>query len=124
MSVSEAPEPDPQHPMTRAVRLDARLDPPLTAGRVQVREIRMLAGHAAGLHVHDGPVFGSILRGSVVYRIEGEPEVVLRAGDVFHEPAGARIARFDATDQGADFLAYFLLADGAEPGISSPPVDE
>jgi hypothetical protein len=59
--------------------------------------------------VHNGPVVGSILDGSVVFQVAGQPASVLRAGDVFFEPEGERIARFDA---GVTFLAYFLLEDG------------
>ena len=87
---------------------------------VEVREIRILPGHPAGLHVHNGPVVGSILDGSVTYQIEGQPAAVLRVGDVFFEPAGARIARFDAGEEGATFLGYFLLSPGQEPQISIP----
>jgi quercetin dioxygenase-like cupin family protein len=67
--------------------------------------------------VHNGPVFGNIVTGSVVYQIDGQPAVVLRPGDVFYEPEGARIARFDAQEAGATFLAYFLLSPGQEPEL-------
>jgi quercetin dioxygenase-like cupin family protein len=56
----------------------------------------------------------------VVFQIEGEPATVLRPGDVFFEPQGARIARFDAKDDGAVFYAYFLLADGEESAMTFP----
>jgi hypothetical protein len=56
-----------------------------------------------GLHIHNGPVFGSIETGSAVYQIEGEPETVLKPGDVFYEPEGVRIARFDAQEDGVTF---------------------
>jgi quercetin dioxygenase-like cupin family protein len=55
-----------------------------------------------------------------VYQVEGEPETVLRSGDVFYEPEGARIARFDAQDAGVTFLAYFLLGPDQEPELSFP----
>jgi quercetin dioxygenase-like cupin family protein len=87
---------------------------------VEIREIRILPGHAAGLHVHNGPVFGSILAGSVVYQIEGRPTSVLQVGDVFFEPEGERIARFDAGEDGVTFLAYFLLSPGQQPQIVWP----
>jgi hypothetical protein len=41
--------------------------------------------------------------------------VVLRAGDVFYEPEGERIARFDAQADGVTFLAYFLLSRARNP---------
>ncbi|MBV9856945.1 MAG: hypothetical protein JOY82_20910 [Streptosporangiaceae bacterium] len=116
----EADEPAADQPITRTVLLDARLGPVKDISRVQVREIRILPGHPAGLHVHNGPVVGSIAEGSVTYQIEGEPASVLRPGDVFFEPEGARIARFDAGENGVTFLAYFLLSPGQEPEITFP----
>ena len=49
-----------------------------------------------------------------MFQIEGELETVLRPGDVFYEPEGARITRFDAQDAGVTFLAYFLLGPGQD----------
>ena len=109
-----------EQPITRDVLLDARLAQAKDTHRVQVRRIRIVPGHAAGLHVHNGPVVGSIVDGSAVYQVEGEPEAVLRPGDVFYEPEGARIARFDAQDAGVTFLAYFLLGPDQEPELSFP----
>ena len=109
-----------EQPITRDVLLDARLAQAKDTHRVQVRRIRIIPGHAAGLHVHNGPVVGSIVDGSAVYQVEGERETVLRPGDVFYEPEGARIARFDAQDAGVTFLAYFLLGPDQEPELSFP----
>jgi hypothetical protein len=44
----------------------------------------------------------------------------LRAGDVFFEPEGERIARFDAGGDGVTFLAYFLLSPGQDAQITFP----
>ncbi|MGW3495983.1 hypothetical protein [Streptomyces sp. NPDC001020] len=57
-----------------------------------------------------------------VYQIEGEPETVLRPGDVFYEPEGVRIARFDAQEEDVTFFGYFLLADGVNPELVFPEV--
>ena len=110
--------PDPERPISRDVLLDVRLGRAKDTHRIEVRRIQIVPGYAAGLHVHNGPVVGSVIEGSVVFQIEGEPESVLRPGDVFFEPEGARIARFDAQDAGVTFLAYFLLGPGQEPEIS------
>jgi hypothetical protein len=76
---------------------------------------------APGPHVHYGPVVGSILAGSAIYQIEGQPESVLRAGDVFFEPEGERIARFDATtvpvSPGAGEAAGGNYADDSPTGF-------
>jgi quercetin dioxygenase-like cupin family protein len=107
-------------PITRTVLLDQPLPAPHATQRVEIRRITIAPGEAAGLHVHNGPVFGAVETGSVVYRIEGGPESVLRPGDVFYEPEGARIARFDAREDGVTFLGYFLLADGLAAEIEFP----
>ena len=107
-------------PVTRRVLLDARFPQPRTVDRIEAREIVIQPGFAAGLHVHNGPVVGCVLDGSVYYQIEGEPETVLRRGDVFYEPENARIARFDATDEGVTFVGYFPVGPGEEPAIEFP----
>ena len=111
-------EPSGEQPVTRTIVSDVRLPAVKATDRVQVREIRIPPSQAAGVHVHNGPVFGSIVAGSVVYQIDGQPASVLRPGDVFYEPEGERIARFDAQDDGVTFLAYFLLSPGQEPELT------
>lgn len=110
----------PATPLSRVVVMDQALPRPLATRRVEIRRITLAPGYAAGLHIHNGPVFGSIEKGSAVYRIEGEPETVLEPGDVFHEPEGVRIARFDAQEEGVTFLGYFLLADGVNAELVVP----
>jgi quercetin dioxygenase-like cupin family protein len=111
-------EPTQENPVVREVVLDARLDRIKETSRVEVRRISMLPGHPGGLHIHNTPVVGNILEGSVIYQIEGEPEQVLRSGDVFFEPQDVRIARFDARADGVTFLGYFLIGDGEEASLS------
>ena len=113
-------EPSADQPITRTIVSDFRLPAVKATDRVQVREIRILPSQPAGLHVHNGPVFGSIESGSVVYQIDGEAESVLTVGDTFYEPQGARIARFDPLAQGVTFLAYFLLDEGQAAEIEFP----
>ena len=104
-------------PITRETIMDAALDSPKTTSHVEVRRISIVPGFAGGLHTHNGPVLGSIVEGSAIYQVEGGPEQVLRVGDVFVEQEGARIARFDAGDDGVTFLAYFLLGADEVPEI-------
>ncbi|WP_163568310.1 cupin domain-containing protein [Fodinicola feengrottensis] len=54
----------------------------------------------------------------MTFQVKGEPEVVLRPGDVFFEPEGVSISRFDAGSDGATFLGYFLLGIGEKPELS------
>jgi quercetin dioxygenase-like cupin family protein len=109
---------DPDQPVSRETLLDAQLRDAKDTHHVEVRRIRIAPGFAAGPHVHNGPVVGSIVDGSVYFQVEGGPETILKAGDVFFEPEGVRIERFDARNDGVTFLAYFLLAAGQQPELS------
>jgi quercetin dioxygenase-like cupin family protein len=113
-------EPTASEPVVREVLLDARFAAVKATARVEVRRIRILAGTAVGLHVHNTPVVGNIVSGSVIYQIEGEPEQTLRAGDVFYEPQDVRIARFDALEDGVEFLGYFLASEGEDALLTVP----
>ena len=104
--------------VSRAIVLDVPLNPSLDVGRMQVRRITMAPGVAAGAHVHNGPVFGNIVEGSVVYQIEGQPETLLRAGDTFYEPADTVISRFDATGEGVVFYGCFPVRADQEPTLT------
>ena len=115
--MARAGAPTPQDPVVREVTLDVRLPSAKAVRRVQAREIRILPHQAAGLHRHNGPVFGTIVDGAAIYQIEGEAETLLRVGDAFYEPEGARIARFDAAGDGVTFAAFFLVGDGEEPEL-------
>jgi hypothetical protein len=75
--------PTPDQPVVRETLMDVRLPATTHLDRIEVRRIRMLPSHPAGLHVHNGPVVGSIVEGSVVYQIDGEPPSVLGPGEVF-----------------------------------------
>jgi quercetin dioxygenase-like cupin family protein len=105
-------------PVSRAIVLDAVLPAEVEISRVQVRRIRMHAGVAAGRHVHNGPVLGSVVSGSVLFQVAGHAPTVLEPGDVFYEPAETAIDNFDARDEDVEFLAFFPLRDGQEPDIT------
>lgn len=57
-----------EQPITRDVLLDARLAQAKDTHRVQVRRIRIVPGHAAGLHVHK---FGHFRRRWSPGRLDG-----------------------------------------------------
>jgi quercetin dioxygenase-like cupin family protein len=106
--------------ITRTTLADVALAQAKTVERIEIRRIRIPAGVAGGLHIHNCPVVGCILEGSVAYQVEGERVVVLVPGDVFYEAEGARIARFDALDDDVTFVAHFLLSVGQQPELDVP----
>lgn len=105
--------------ITRTVVADIEL-PAKTVERIETRRIRIPAGVAAGLHIHNCPVVGTVVEGSVAYQVEGEPAATLAPGDVFYEAEAARIARFDALDDDVVFIAHFLLSSGQQPELEVP----
>ena|SRR5579875_2150659 len=104
-------------PMTREIVLDVALAG-LPVDRVEVRRIVMPPNLAPGAHVHNGPVLGCIVEGSVLFQVAGAPETVLHAGDVFYEPADTRIEHFDALADGVTFIGYFPLTAGQQAELT------
>lgn len=88
---------------------------------VEVRRITLLPNVEGGAHVHNGPVFGVIELGSVVFQVGSEPPRTLTRGEVFYEPADDTITRWDATDEGVTFVGYFLLGADQTPELTPVP---
>jgi quercetin dioxygenase-like cupin family protein len=60
----------------------------LTGWQVTFLELSFPAGLIAPSHRHPGFVLGYVLEGKYRLHVEGAPEAVLSAGDVFYEPPG------------------------------------
>lgn len=91
--------------------LDVALAGPLAVERSRMTRIELGPGQPAGLHRHPCDVVGYVLAGTIRFQVAGRPEVLLHAGEAFHEPRDARIPHFDnASDtEPAIFLACYLL---------------
>jgi hypothetical protein len=73
-----------------------------------------------GYRFPDHVVWGHRTRSSGAETSVHSQASVLQAEDVFFEPEGERIARFDADDDGGTFLTYFLISPGQNPQIIQP----
>lgn len=74
-------------------------------------------------HRHSGPAFGYVLEGEMVFELEGEPERVIRAGEVFWEPGGDVIHYQDGNnrdDTPVRFTVTMLCAPGQEMFVLVP----
>lgn len=94
--------------------------------QVEIGDFHFKPGQVAPIHTHDAPAVGYVAKGEIIYQVEGEKQQILSAGDVFYEPAGPRILRFDnasATEE-AIFLD-FNLEQVDEPFIvfEKPPTE-
>jgi quercetin dioxygenase-like cupin family protein len=104
-------------PVSRTTLLDQQLPDGVAPSRVEVRRITIAPSVAGGAHRHNGAVLGNIESGSVVFQLGDGPSTILQAGDVFYEPAHAVVSKFDATNEGVTFIAYFLLESDQAPEI-------
>jgi quercetin dioxygenase-like cupin family protein len=87
---------------------------PLSAvpDRVEAYRVELPPGQPAGPHFHPGPVTGYVESGLIAFERDGQPVRELRPGDVFFEPAGEVIHRFDnsSDSEPATFIAFYLLS--------------
>jgi quercetin dioxygenase-like cupin family protein len=79
--------------------------------RVAAYRVELPPGQAAGPHFHPGAVTGYIESGLIAFERDGQPVRELRPGEVFFEPAGETIHRFDnlSDREPAVFIAFYLL---------------
>jgi len=94
--------------------------------QVEVGDFHFTPGQVAPVHTHRAPAVGLVTKGTIIYQVEGEAPQLLQTGDVFYEPAGPRILRFDnfsATEE-AIFIDFNLEQVG-EPFIvfEQPPTE-
>ena len=109
--------------IVRVPLLDAALEARPEIWEVRSARIELGAAQEAGRHRHPCDVVGYIAAGTIRFQVEGEEERTLRAGDAFHEPAGAPIAHFDnaSADEPATFIAFYLLPPGEDTLIEMLP---
>ncbi len=103
-------EANAQNKIVRNELLNARIGERLIS-KVKVVEIEFMAGQKAPLHKHPCPVIGSIVEGQCLVQVDGEPAMILKAGDAFFEPADKPIVHFDnySEKEPMKFIAYYLL---------------
>lgn len=105
-------------PVTRIELLSEVLAKTENISRVEIKEIEISTRLTDIPHKHPCTVIGQILEGSIVFQIEDQAEIILKAGDAFIEPADTQITRFDNLGPGkARFLACYLISDDDGPLI-------
>jgi len=94
---------------------------PRNVAKIQAGDFHFRPGQIAPVHTHDAPAVGYVAKGVIIAQVEGSEPQFLRAGDVFYEPAGPRIMRFDnaSPTQEAIFIDVNLQQAG-EPFIVFP----
>jgi quercetin dioxygenase-like cupin family protein len=80
---------------------------------IQVR-IDFACGSKFGKHSHPGEEIIYVLEGSIRYKVEGKPTVILKAGDVLFIPAGTIHAAENAGTTNASELATYIVERGKQ----------
>jgi quercetin dioxygenase-like cupin family protein len=78
---------------------------------VEAYRVELPPGQPAGPHFHPGAVTGYVESGLIAFERNGQRVRELRPGDVFFEPAGGAIRRFDNLSdlESVTFIAFYLL---------------
>ena len=102
--------------IVRVSLLEAALEGQPEIAHVRCARIELAPEQATGRHRHPCAVVGHVVAGTIRFQVEGEEEQTLRAGDAFHEPAGAPMAHFDnaSKHEPAQFIAFYLLPPGED----------
>jgi quercetin dioxygenase-like cupin family protein len=68
------------------------------------------------IHTHPAVCVGYVTKGGIIFQVEGEKPQIIRSGDVFYEPTGPRIMRFDNTSATTETIFIdFCLEQVGEP---------
>jgi quercetin dioxygenase-like cupin family protein len=97
-------------------RVTPVLDFPFRHGLV-VQAIRVdyePAGFTRGTHRHPAGAYVYVIDGSLMFGIDGDEPVLLKAGESFYEPPGAlhSVSRNASQDLPASMIAFFVLGEG------------
>jgi quercetin dioxygenase-like cupin family protein len=66
-------------------------------------------------HRHSGPAFGYVVKGEMIFELEGEPERVIKAGEAFSEP-GFDVIHYQDGNNLADAESAFVVTMFCVPG--------
>ena len=79
--------------------------------------VTLQPGAEVAFHVHPGDEAGYIVQGAVIWKVRGQPDKTLRAGDGFFNPRGSAHSLV-ATESGARVFSAWVV-DKGKP-MSSP----
>jgi quercetin dioxygenase-like cupin family protein len=78
------------------------------------------AGTAIGFHEHPGDEAGYIIKGSVIWKVRGQPDKTLKAGDSFFNPRGS-VHSVVSADSGESLVISTWIVDKGKPMATPVP---
>ena len=89
---------------------------------VQAVRVDYEPGGFSPVHRHPAGAYVYMIDGSVMFGVDGDEPVLLKAGDTFYEPPGAlhSVSRNASQDVPASFIAFFVLGEDEDPTVNEP----
>lgn len=87
---------------------------------IVIGKVTLPAGTAIGFHVHPGDEAGYVLKGTVIWKTQGQPDRTLKAGDSFFNPRGA-VHSVAATEAGEVTVISTWIVDKGKPLATPVP---
>jgi quercetin dioxygenase-like cupin family protein len=111
---------DEQPRRTRAAGV-VSLPPPFDKQNASFTELYIEPGKKGTPHKHPGFVLGYVIEGEFRFQITGEPERILRAGDIFYEPPGVtHLVSESASATKAVRVLAIVIADSEKKKLLEP----
>jgi quercetin dioxygenase-like cupin family protein len=81
---------------------------------VQAARVDYAPGGFSGVHKHPAGAYVYVIEGSVLFGIDHDEPVLLKAGDSFYERPGAvhSVSRNASEELPASLIAFFVLGEG------------
>jgi quercetin dioxygenase-like cupin family protein len=77
-------------------------------------------GTAIGFHEHPGDEAGYVIKGSVIWKVRGQPDKTLKAGDSFFNPRGS-VHSVVSADSGDSLVISTWIVDKGKPLATPVP---
>jgi quercetin dioxygenase-like cupin family protein len=77
-------------------------------------------GTSIGYHEHPGDEAGYIIKGSVIWKVRGQPDKTLKAGDSFFNPRGS-VHSVVSADSGDSLVISTWIVDKGKPMATPVP---
>jgi quercetin dioxygenase-like cupin family protein len=86
---------------------------------VVVGTVTLAPGAVVGFHVHPGDEAGYIVKGTVIWKVRGQPDKTLKARDSFFNPRGSVHSIVGGDSGGIAFSAW--IVDKGKPLVEPVP---
>jgi len=112
---------DEQKPQPQRTILERHDQTDVPGKEVVIGTATLPAGAAIPFHVHPGDEAGYVLKGSLIWKVRGQPDKVLKAGDSFFNPRGSVHSVIAAPGgEGGTAISTWIL-DKGQPFATAVP---